>query len=155
MARPAVGGSYLAISVAILLVWVLALEVHRTREETVLGIGSEEYERVMDATLGVFGGIAILVLLLGIDVVRSHFALALPGGALLLLINRWQWRAWLNWQRHYGRHLRQGGGAWVAFGQDPDAPCRADAGPPVEFRRVRVRPAAATAAARGSCTDVG
>jgi exopolysaccharide biosynthesis polyprenyl glycosylphosphotransferase len=105
LARPAVGGSYLAISVAILLVWVLALEVHRTREETVLGIGSEEYKRVLHATLGVFGGIAILVLVLGIDVVRSHFALALPAGALLLLINRWQWRAWLNRQRLYGHYL--------------------------------------------------
>jgi exopolysaccharide biosynthesis polyprenyl glycosylphosphotransferase len=104
-ARPAAGGSYLAVSVAIMLLWVLALEVHRTREETVLGIGSEEYKRVLDATLGVFGGIAILVLLLGIDVVRSHFALALPAGALLLLINRWQWRAWLNRQRHYGHYL--------------------------------------------------
>jgi len=105
LARSAVGGSYLAISVAILLVWVLALEVHRTRDETVLGIGSEEYKRVLDATLGVFGGIAILVLLLGIDVVRSYFSLALPAGALLLLINRWQWRAWLNRQRHYGHYL--------------------------------------------------
>ena len=92
-------------SIAILLVWVLALEVHRTREETVLGIGSEEYKRVLDATLGVFGGIAIIVILLGIDVVRSHFALALPAGALLLLINRWQWRAWLNRQRLFGHYL--------------------------------------------------
>ncbi|AXJ10400.1 sugar transferase [Arthrobacter sp. PM3] len=98
-------GSYLAVSIAVVLAWVLALEVHRTREETVLGIGSEEYKRVLDATLGVFGGIAIIVILLGIDVVRSYFALALPAGALLLLVNRWQWRAWLNRQRVFGHYL--------------------------------------------------
>jgi exopolysaccharide biosynthesis polyprenyl glycosylphosphotransferase len=104
-ARLASGGYYLAVSVAILMIWVLALEVHGTREETVLGIGSEEYKRVLHATLGVFGGIAILALVLGIDVVRSHFALALPAGVLLLLVNRWQWRAWLNRQRHFGHYL--------------------------------------------------
>ena len=101
----AAGGSYLAVSLAIVLVWLMALEVHRTREETVLGIGSEEYKRVLDSTLAVFGGIAIMVILLGIDVVRSHFALALPAGALLLLVNRWQWRAWLNRQRLFGHYL--------------------------------------------------
>ena len=105
LSRGVDSGSYLVASLAILLVWVLALEVHRTREETVLGIGSEEYKRVLDATLSVFGGIAIMVILLGIDVVRSHFALALPAGALLLLVNRWQWRAWLNRQRLFGHYL--------------------------------------------------
>ncbi len=105
LTRGGAGGSYLAVSIAIVMVWFLALEVHRTREETVLGIGSEEYKRVLDATLGVFGGMAIIVILLGIDVVRSHFALALPAGALLLLVNRWQWRAWLNRQRLFGHYL--------------------------------------------------
>ncbi|PVZ58992.1 sugar transferase [Arthrobacter sp. H-02-3] len=105
LSRGGAGGSYLAVSIAFVVAWVLALEVHRTREETVLGIGSEEYKRVLDATLGVFGGIAIIVIVAGIDVVRSHFALALPAGALLLLINRWQWRGWLNRQRLFGHYL--------------------------------------------------
>ncbi|MCU1548160.1 MAG: polyprenyl glycosylphosphotransferase [Arthrobacter sp.] len=103
--QPAADGYNLAVSVAILLVWVLALEVHGSREETVLGIGVEEYKRVLDATVGVFGGIAILAVLLGIDVLRSHFALALPAGALLLVVTRWQWRAWLNRKRHFGHYL--------------------------------------------------
>lgn len=104
-AGTAAGVQFLVLSLAIILAWILALEVHRTREETVLGIGSEEYKRVMDATLSVFGFIAIGAVLLGIDAVRSHFALALPAGALLLVGNRWQWRAWLNRQRHFGHYL--------------------------------------------------
>ena len=99
------GSPYLAVSVVILLAWIIALEVHRTRDETVLGIGSQEYKRVVDATLGAFGAIAILFLVLDINVVRGYFALALPAGALLLLVNRWQWRAWLNRQRHFGHYL--------------------------------------------------
>ncbi|MCB5274217.1 UDP-N-acetylgalactosamine-undecaprenyl-phosphate N-acetylgalactosaminephosphotransferase [Arthrobacter sp. SO5] len=104
-AKSASGSPYLAVSGVILLAWILALEVHRTRDETVLGIGSEEYKRVVDATLGAFGAIAVLFLVLDINVVRGYFALALPAGALLLLVNRWQWRAWLNRQRHFGHYL--------------------------------------------------
>ena len=105
LARTPAVSTYVSLSIAILLAWIVALEVHRTREETVLGVGAEEYKRVMDATVGVFGGIAIVVLLLGIDVVRSHFAIALPAGSLLLLLSRWRWRAWLNRQRNFGHYL--------------------------------------------------
>ena len=99
------GRPYLAISICILIAWTLALEIHRTRDETVLGVGSEEYKRVLDATLGIFGGMAIIVLVLDIEVIRGYFALALPAGALLLLLSRWQWRAWLNRQRQFGHYL--------------------------------------------------
>lgn len=105
LARTPAVSTYVSLSISILVAWIVALEVHRTREETVLGVGAEEYKRVMDATLGVFGGIAIVVLLLGIDVVRSHFAIALPAGSLLLLLSRWRWRAWLNRQRNFGHYL--------------------------------------------------
>jgi len=105
LARTPAVSTYVSLSISILVAWIVALEVHRTREETVLGVGAEEYKRVMDATLGVFGGIAIVVLLLGVDVVRSHFAIALPAGSLLLLLSRWRWRAWLNRQRNFGHYL--------------------------------------------------
>ena len=97
--------SYLLISVVILMAWVVALEIYHTRDDTVLGIGSDEYKRVLDATLRVFGAVAICMIILKIDVVRSYFALALPAGALLLLLNRWQWRNWLNRQRIFGHYL--------------------------------------------------
>lgn len=96
---------YFLMSLVILLVWIAALEVYRTRDETVLGIGADEYKRVLDATVRVFGGVAIAMIVFNIDVVRSYFALALPVGALLLVLNRWQWRAWLNRQRRYGHYL--------------------------------------------------
>lgn len=97
--------SYLIVSIAIVVLWVLALEVYHTRDDTVLGIGSDEYKRVLDATIRVFGGMAILMIVLDVDVVRSYFALAMPAGGFLLLLSRWQWRAWLSRQRHFGHYL--------------------------------------------------
>ncbi len=99
------GASYMLISFGVLVAWLAALEVFRTREDIVLGIGAEEYKRVLDATVRVFGATAIVMILFNIDIVRSYFALALPAGALLLLFNRWQWRAWLNRQRRFGHYL--------------------------------------------------
>ncbi|OFI38963.1 polyprenyl glycosylphosphotransferase [Arthrobacter sp. SW1] len=97
--------SYLIVSAAILVLWVLALEVYHTRDDTVLGIGSDEYKRVLDATMRVFGAMAILMIVFDVDIVRSYFALAMPAGAFLLLLSRWQWRAWLSRQRHFGHYL--------------------------------------------------
>ncbi|MGW9413257.1 sugar transferase [Arthrobacter cupressi] len=97
--------SYLIVSAVILVLWVLALEVYHTRDDTVLGIGSDEYKRVLDATIRVFGGMAILMIVLDVDVVRSYFAIAMPAGAFLLVLSRWQWRAWLSRQRHFGHYL--------------------------------------------------
>lgn len=97
--------SYLIVSAAILVLWVLALEVYHTRDDTVLGIGSDEYKRVLDATIRVFGAMAILMIVFDVDIVRSYFALAMPAGAFLLLLSRWQWRAWLSRQRHFGHYL--------------------------------------------------
>ncbi|WP_120522826.1 sugar transferase [Arthrobacter celericrescens] len=102
---PTPSASYLIVSCVIFVVWVLALEVYHTRDDTVLGIGSDEYKRVLDATVRVFGGMAILMIVLGVDVVRSYFAVAMPAGAFLLLLSRWQWRAWLSRQRHFGHYL--------------------------------------------------
>lgn len=97
--------SYLVISVLVLLAWVIALEVYHTRDETVLGIGSDEYKRVLNATLWAFGGVAIVMIVLDVEIVRSYFALTLPAGIVVLLLNRWQWRNWLNRQRYYGHYL--------------------------------------------------
>ncbi|WP_115790102.1 sugar transferase [Arthrobacter silvisoli] len=102
---PTPSASYLIVSCVIFVVWVLALEVYHTRDDTVLGIGSDEYKRVLDATMRVFGGMAIVMIVLNVDVVRSYFAVAMPSGAFLLLLSRWQWRAWLSRQRHFGHYL--------------------------------------------------
>ncbi|WP_258190764.1 sugar transferase [Arthrobacter sp. PAMC25284] len=96
---------YLWVSGLMLAAWIVALEVYRTRDGRTFGIGSDEYKRVAQATLKLFGALAIAMVFLGFDVVRGYFAVALPMGLLLLCANRWLWRKWLNRQRRNGAYL--------------------------------------------------
>lgn len=107
---------YLIVTGVILFAWIMALEVHRTRDDRVLGIGLDEYRRVVDATRRVFGGVAILVVVSNVDVLGGYFSPALPAGAMLLLFSRWQWRKWLNMQRHFGHYLSK----VIVVGERPD-----------------------------------
>lgn len=53
--------AYSLISVGLGIDWMVALTVTQSRSATILGIGSEECRRVISATLGIFGLLAILL----------------------------------------------------------------------------------------------
>ncbi|MCU1574617.1 MAG: sugar transferase [Micrococcaceae bacterium] len=89
----------------IALAWLGTLEAFRSREVRALGIGSEEYKRVINATLLVFGILAIMILALKLDLSRGYFAIALPLGLICLPLVRWLWRSWLTRQRVRGHYL--------------------------------------------------
>ncbi|WP_290056354.1 sugar transferase [Amycolatopsis solani] len=86
--------------------WSLALVVSGTRDANVLGIGHEEYKRVVSASVTLFGLAAIAAYLLGDPLVRSYLVAAFPVGASGLVCSRWLWRQWL--------HARRCAGAWSA-----------------------------------------
>jgi exopolysaccharide biosynthesis polyprenyl glycosylphosphotransferase len=96
---------YFGTGLVLLLFWTADLELHRTRETRVVGIGATEYRRVVQSTIRVFGALAILMVVLDVHVVRGFFAIALPLGLGLLLASRWLWRQWLARQRSAGRCL--------------------------------------------------
>lgn len=73
-----------------------------SRSERVIGTGTTEYVRIADASLRLFGAIAILAFLLRVDVARGYLLIALPVGIVLLLVGRWLWRLWLIRQRREG-----------------------------------------------------
>lgn len=89
------------------LLWNIDLEVFKTRERTVVGAGAAEYRRVFNSTLRSFGAPAIILVVLGMDVVRGFFALALPLGLGALIASRWLWRRWLARQRLAGHRLSE------------------------------------------------
>lgn len=89
----------------LMILWPIALAWYRTRETTVLGVGPDEYKRVLAATVHVFGVTAIIALATGADSSAAIFALALPIGALALPASRWTWRRWINRQRLKGHYL--------------------------------------------------
>lgn len=101
----AYGLGYGAVSVAIASSWLLALRLHGTRAEQRVGSGWEEYRLVADASIRMFGLIAIATFLLHIDIARGYLLMAMPIGIVALVGGRWAWRQWLGAQRARGRCL--------------------------------------------------
>ncbi len=97
--------AYTFVSAVVAAGWLVMLRVHGTRHEKRVGSGWEEYRRVLDASLRVFGAVAIVAFLLSVEVARGYLLLAMPLGVLLLIGSRWMWRHWLDRQRAQGRYL--------------------------------------------------
>lgn len=69
---------YGLISVVLSAAWVIALGVDGSRDIRILGVGSEEYKRVLRGTLYLFGFVAILSYAVAFEVARGYIGLALP-----------------------------------------------------------------------------
>lgn len=94
--------SYSAVSFGIILAWLAALTLVDASDSRVIGTGTTEYKRVVDATVRLFGLLAIVAFLLRIDLARSYIITSLPLGLGLLILGRWIWRQWLVKQRSRG-----------------------------------------------------
>ena len=94
--------NYSLISVVLVLAWLSFLALFATRDSRVIGTGNNEYKRVLDATIRLFGIVAIVAFLFKLDLARGYIVLALPVGSLALLASRWIWRQWLTAQRARG-----------------------------------------------------
>lgn len=97
-------GGYWIVSVVLAVLWLVGLSVSQSRALPVLGVGNDEYRRVINATLGTFGAVAIAAMLLKVDVARGYLAIALPIGAFSLIATRHFWRRWLGQQRKSGQY---------------------------------------------------
>lgn len=82
------GATYLQVSVAIVLSWLVALSVNHSRSQRIIGSGVEEYRRVWWATISVFGAVAIVSMLFKLEIARGYLMVALPVGLLLLFVTR-------------------------------------------------------------------
>lgn len=96
---------YDVVGAVITVVWVLMLAIARSREKRIVGTGMEEYRAVITGSLGAFGLVAVLSYLVGVDLSRGYFLIALPAGALFILCGRWVWRQSLNFARRRGYAL--------------------------------------------------
>jgi exopolysaccharide biosynthesis polyprenyl glycosylphosphotransferase len=94
--------SYWVFSAGLVLMWVGALSWSDSRSYRVTGTGAAEYVRVADASLRLFGGIAIIAFLTRTDVARGFLLISLPLGVAVLLLTRWLWRQWLVAKRSTG-----------------------------------------------------
>ena len=80
---------YTLVSAVIGVLWLGALAINHSRSPRVIGSGAEEYRRVMLATLAVFGGVAIISMLLKLQIARGYLMIALPAGVISLIVFRY------------------------------------------------------------------
>jgi exopolysaccharide biosynthesis polyprenyl glycosylphosphotransferase len=91
-----------AFSLLFMITWLVALAGFHSRSPRLTGTGVEEYRRVLAASFWTFGAIAIVTLLLKLDIARGYLAVALPTGALGLVLTRAIWRGYLVRKRAEG-----------------------------------------------------
>ncbi len=94
---------YLAISLGLFVAWTVALRIAFSREGRMVGTGAPEYARVVNATIALFGVVAIVAYLVRYDLARGYVAIAMPVGLVLLLLGRYAARRRLVALRTRGR----------------------------------------------------
>ena len=99
---PDFGVDYVTFSVVLMVAWMLVLALAGTRDSRILGTDSTEYRRIINATLLLFGTIAVFAAMTQTDFARGYLATAFPLGTVLLLVSRWSWRRWLHAKRRRG-----------------------------------------------------
>ena len=99
------GVDYPLVGLMIAVVWLAALGASDTRKRHVVGAGSNEYRRVVTATLSAFGLLAILSYLGAVELSRFYFVVALPVGLALVLGARLVWRLRLGRVRAQGHAM--------------------------------------------------
>ncbi|WP_369046937.1 sugar transferase [Sinomonas sp. P10A9] len=86
-------------------VWPVALGVYGSRDHSVLGIGVEEYRRLVAASVHLFAAVAIGVVILDGSLPARVFVAVFGAGIMGLLAMRWTSRRWLNRRRQEGLYL--------------------------------------------------
>ncbi|MFD9662872.1 sugar transferase [Rhodococcus sp. NPDC059968] len=97
--------SYALVSALLIVAWLTALTIFRTRTVRVIGSGPDEYRRIFVSTVRLFGFIAMLALLFRLDLARLYLAIAFPVGLVALLVSRWLWRQAIARKRLRGEFL--------------------------------------------------
>ena len=91
-----------AYSALLAIIWLSTLAGFRSRSPRYIGVGIEEYRRVVTASFWTFGAIAMAELLVKLEISRGYLAVALPAGILGLVLSRYIWRI------HLARRARRG-----------------------------------------------
>src|SRR4029078_3374835 len=82
---------YWALTLALLLVWALALSWNGSRDPKSIGYGPLEYKRIIQATFAVFGVAAISSYLFRLELPRSYLLIMMPAGLAALLASPFVW----------------------------------------------------------------
>lgn len=115
-AAPGSSKILLVMSLFVFAVWEITMFLFRTRDARLVGVGPEEYKRVVRCCTATIGCLAFVALITESESVRPHIFITLPLGGLVLLVSRWSWRQWLNHERKFGHYLSR----VIVLGQEND-----------------------------------
>jgi exopolysaccharide biosynthesis polyprenyl glycosylphosphotransferase len=79
--------------------WLLALKLNGSREDRIIGGGSDEYKRIFGSSITVISLLALAALFLKLDVSRLFVGFSVVIGTIALVLGRWIWRQWLRTKR--------------------------------------------------------
>lgn len=97
---------YVVLSLGLAASWWVMLLLLGSREPTVLGHGTEEYKRVIQSSLWLFGIVAIVSYSFQLETARGYVGVALPAGLLFLVFSRMIVRKFLHMERQSGRSIQ-------------------------------------------------
>jgi hypothetical protein len=100
-----VTGTYIALSLALPVLWIGALWMAGGYDVRFIGTGSDEYRKVLSAVVGLIAAIAVFSYAINIELSRAYVLIALPTTTLLDLVTRFTIRKRLHRQRAVGSCL--------------------------------------------------
>lgn len=99
--------TYVSLVFVVVIAWMAVLILRGAYDTRILGVGSEEFKRVVAATATVFAAVALVAFALKLDISRGFVLITFAVGIVLLLCVRWSLRAWLRHERRYGHYLHR------------------------------------------------
>ncbi|MEV8635990.1 sugar transferase [Streptosporangium sp. NPDC051023] len=98
---------YVVLSAALPVVWVCAIRVNRAHEPRLIGLGAEEFQRILQCGFTLTAALAIGAYVTKTDVARGYVVLALPLTTLVTLLARYGLRRSLHRRRARGACMRR------------------------------------------------
>jgi exopolysaccharide biosynthesis polyprenyl glycosylphosphotransferase len=99
--------AYIWLGLALPVLWLTALELAGAYDDRFVGVGSDEFRRVVNAAVGLTAFVAILSYAAKIEIAREYVVVALPSMAAFDLLGRYMLRKRLHRMRARGACMRK------------------------------------------------
>jgi exopolysaccharide biosynthesis polyprenyl glycosylphosphotransferase len=99
--------AYLWLAVALPVLWIIALELAGAYDVRFIGVGSDEFRRVINAGISLTAAVAVLSYATKTDLARGYIVVALPCMTLFDLLGRYRCRKRLHYFRSRGKCMRK------------------------------------------------
>jgi exopolysaccharide biosynthesis polyprenyl glycosylphosphotransferase len=105
--EPQLPSHYLAFTLILPVIWLFAMALAGTYDARFIGVGSDEFRRVLNAAVSLTAAVAIIAYLTKTQVARGYVVIALPTAAMLDLSARYWLRKRLHRLRGAGLCMRR------------------------------------------------